>query len=167
VGAGARAHRTVAAGLVAGLVLAGLVALGAGWWSASAERQAVRLPRAVLAGAPVTAADLRGGPAIVHYWASWCLPCRQEAPELAALERALAGSRARLVGVAVADRATAARAFLRRAGWSFPVLADPEGRTGTAGLPLTLVLDARGRIAERRYGPQTARGLLRAVARLS
>lgn len=116
------------------------------------------LPSAVLQAPKTTLVDLRGKPALINFWASWCEPCRQEAPELERLYRSLHGT-ARLVGVDYTDQNGAARSFIRQYGWSFPLLSDPNGvygaRYGFRGLPATIVLDARGRVVETLLGPQT------------
>jgi cytochrome c biogenesis protein CcmG/thiol:disulfide interchange protein DsbE len=129
-------------------------------------RPAPALPRAALVPPAVTLADLRSKPAVVNFWASWCEPCRQEAPQLERFARSLHG-RARLVGVDWNDGLAAARAFVRRYGWSFPVLRDPAGtvgdRYGLSGLPTTFVLDSAGRIVERLPGPQSAASLREAL----
>lgn len=126
--------------------------------SGDVGRRAPALPRAVLVPPGVTLAGLRGHPAIVNFWASWCEPCRHEAPQLERLARSLRG-RARLVGVDWSDGIAGARAFVRRYGWTFPVLRDAEGtvgnRYGLSGLPTTFVLNSSGRIVERLPGPQT------------
>lgn len=137
--------------------------------NAPKARAAPALPSRVLEPPAKTIAQLRGRPVIVHFWASWCGPCQHEAPELARLARELHG-RATLVGVDYTDAAGSARAFIAKHDWRFPILADPNGVTGDAyglsGLPTTFLLDADGRIVKRLTGPQTAAGLLRAVARL-
>jgi thiol-disulfide isomerase/thioredoxin len=148
----------LAAGLVAAELLSGTHGTGG--------RHALTLPRHALAGRAVSIGDLRGRPAIVHFWASWCGPCVREAPQLAALQRRLHG-RAALIGVDWSDDTHAASAFVRRHGWTFPSLADPDGAAGDAdgiaGLPTTFVLDAGGRVVRRLTGPQTAAGLLAAL----
>jgi cytochrome c biogenesis protein CcmG, thiol:disulfide interchange protein DsbE len=114
----------------------------------------------------VTLVGLRGKPAVVNVWASWCGPCRQEAPQLERFAASLRG-RARLVGVDWSDGLDGARAFVRLYGWTFPVLRDPQGtvgdRYGLWGLPTTFVLDSGGRIVERLPGPQTEAGLREAL----
>jgi thiol-disulfide isomerase/thioredoxin len=136
---------------------------------AAEARAAPALPAKVLEPPATTIAGLHGSPAIVHFWASWCGPCQKEAGELARLSGRLRG-RATLVGVDYTDAAGSARRFIARHGWHFPNLADPDGRVGDAyglaGLPTTFLVDADGRIVRRLTGPQTAAGLLRAVARL-
>jgi thiol-disulfide isomerase/thioredoxin len=145
------------------VVVAGLVAVAPRYWSQARTGSVLTLPSEVLVAPRVSVADLGGRPAIVHYWASWCAPCTQEAPELARLARQL-GDRGRLVGVDVADRRAHGLAFVRRHGWRFPNLADDTNTSAqnsdVVGLPMTLVVDARGKVVTTLYGPQTARRLL-------
>jgi cytochrome c biogenesis protein CcmG/thiol:disulfide interchange protein DsbE len=126
--------------------------------TSKAAKPAPPLPSLVLQPPKVTLAGLRGKPALVNFWASWCDPCKKEAPELERLYRSLHGT-ARLVGVDYTDQADAARSFIRHYGWTFPVLSDPDGVYGArysfSGLPTTVVLDSRGRIVQTLRGPQT------------
>ncbi len=149
--------------LVAALFAFGAAEVLSGRGNTAAARAAPALPRDVLVGPRVQLADLRGRPAIVHFWASWCGPCTKEAPELARLTSALRG-RAAVVGVDWSDSRSGAASFVRKHGWTFPVLVDDAGRAGSAwhihGLPTTFVLDAKGRIVKQLSGPQTVSGLL-------
>ena len=153
---------------VVGVVLvAGLIAyevLSAG--SSSKARPAPPLPTTVLQAPKTTLASLRGKPALINFWASWCEPCRKEAPELERLQRSLHGA-GRLVGVDYTDQTDAGRKFIDEYGWSFPVLEDPDGIYGAryrfSGLPTTVVLDAKSRIVETLRGPQTAAELRQAL----
>jgi len=100
---------------------------------------------------------LRGRPALINFFASWCGPCREEAPEVEALARSLRG-RAALVGVDWSDDLDNAREFVHEHGWTFPVLRD-HGEVGDeygiTGLPATFVLDSKGMIVNTLRGPQT------------
>lgn len=151
----------VAAVLVAGLIA--FEALSAG--SGETGKPAPPLPTAVLQAPKTSLASLRGEPALINFWASWCEPCRQEAPELERLQRSLHGGR--LIGVDYTDREDSGRQFVRKYGWSFPILDDPDGIYGAryhlGGLPTTVVLDSKGRIAELLRGPQTAADLQQAL----
>jgi len=155
---------------VALLVVAGIAAAELLSGSGGVARAAPRLPRQTLVPPRVTVADLRGKPAAINFWASWCDPCRNEAAGIAALARSFHG-RARLVGVDWSDSVTGARAFVRRYGWRFPVLRDANGAAGDAygirGLPTTFILDARGRIAQVLRGPQSPAAIRRALAGVS
>jgi cytochrome c biogenesis protein CcmG/thiol:disulfide interchange protein DsbE len=147
---------------VAGIVGAELLSGSGG----GATRAAPALPRQTLVPPTVTVADLRGKPAAINFWASWCDPCRKEAPGIAALASSLR-SRARLVGVDWSDSASGARDFIRRYRWRFSNLRDPNGTAGDAygirGLPTTFILNARGRIVQTLRGPQTAADIRRAL----
>jgi cytochrome c biogenesis protein CcmG/thiol:disulfide interchange protein DsbE len=119
-----------------------------------------------LVGPPVRVADLRGEPALINVWASWCVPCREEAPELARFDREMR-ARARLVGIDIQDAKHDALAFIREFGWRFPNVRDPNGtlaaRYGVVGLPTTYVIDPHGRIAQTLTGAQTFEKLVRTV----
>jgi cytochrome c biogenesis protein CcmG, thiol:disulfide interchange protein DsbE len=151
---------------VALLAVAGIVAAELLSGSGGSAKAAPRLPRQTLVPPRVTIADLRGKPAAINFWASWCDPCRKEAPGLAALARSLRG-RARLVGVDWGDSAGGARAFIRRYAWRFPNLRDANGTIGDAygirGLPTTFIVNPSGRIADVLRGPQTATDIRQAL----
>jgi cytochrome c biogenesis protein CcmG/thiol:disulfide interchange protein DsbE len=151
----------VAVGIAAALVIAEIATSGGG-----GARRASALPSEVLVPPRVTLTSLRGRPALVNFWASWCHPCRREAPELQRFAaRPPAG--ARLVGVDFTDDRGAAQAFIREHGWRYPNLRDPDGtigrRYGVEGLPITFVLNPRGEIVDTLRGPQTAATLERAA----
>jgi thiol-disulfide isomerase/thioredoxin len=124
-----------------------------------APQAAAALPPEVLVGPRVTLAGMRGRPAAVNFWASWCEPCRRESPELERLYRSL-GGRASLVGVDYKDDATSARQMIRELHLTYPNLRDGNGvvgeRYGLTGLPTTAILDSRGRVVRLLRGPQTA-----------
>jgi cytochrome c biogenesis protein CcmG, thiol:disulfide interchange protein DsbE len=158
--------RVIGLGLVLAAV-AGVVAAEVLTSGASSGRPAPALPRQVLSAPRVDLASLRGKPALVNFWASWCGPCRQEAPELERFAKAIGGS-ASLVGVDWNDGAANARGFIARNHWSYPVLRDSSGDVGNAyglsGLPMTFVLDSSGDIVETLRGPQSVAGLRQALS---
>ncbi len=149
-----------------------LAVLGLAGNSDHAGRVAPALPTERLSGVPVTVASLRGHPALVNFWASWCGPCEAEAPSLERFARSLAG-RATLVGVNWEDLSHAnALAFVHRYGWTFPNLRDPDGAVGrrygiTSFLPTTFVLDSAGKLRLTLRGPQTEQSLNAALKRVS
>lgn len=105
--------------------------------------------------APIHSA-LRGA-TLVNFFASWCVPCAEEAPTLAALR----AEGVRIVGVAWKDEPAKTRAFLAR--WGNPyqtVFVDQNGRTGidfgVTGVPETYLVDARGKIVGKQAQPLTA-----------
>jgi|SRR4051794_26865139 len=128
-------------------------------------RPAPALPSAVLVAPAVTLASLHGHPVLVNFWASWCDPCRKEAPELSRFSHGAGAGR--LVGVDWNDSKDGARRFIARYGWRFPNLRDGDGTVGNdfglSGLPTTFVLDRRGRVIQALRGPQTVATLTRAL----
>lgn len=136
--------------------------------NAASGRAAPALPTDRLSGEAVSLASLRGRPALVVFWASWCTPCEQEAPALERFARSLHG-RATLVGVNWSDPSLAgAKAFVKRFGWTFPNLRDPDETSGqkfgVSGLPTTYAIDSSGRIRDTLRGPQTQVTLAQALA---
>ena len=102
-------------------------------------------------------ADLRqGGVTLVNVFASWCVPCRSEAPQLQELEH----QGLRLVGIAYKDKPQDTRRFLNLVGDPYArVGADESGRVGidfgVYGVPETYVVDGRGIIQAKIVGPLT------------
>ena len=156
--------------LVAALVIGALAAVelatSGGGGNDDGGRRAPALPAEVLTPPRTSLASLRGKPALVNFWASWCGPCDREAPELRRFSRDLRG-RAALVGVDWNDALAGARKFIRKNRWTFPNLRDGDGvvgnRWGLSGLPNTFVLDADGRIVSVLRGPQSVADLERAL----
>jgi cytochrome c biogenesis protein CcmG, thiol:disulfide interchange protein DsbE len=144
----------LAVAAVAGLVIAEIATSGSG----ESKPAAPALPSQVLHGPKVDNASLRGKPALVNFWASWCAPCNKEAPQLERFARTLHGQ-AVLVGVDWNDTTANASAFIREHDLSYPMLRDGSneigGRFGLSGLPTTFVLDPQGRIVQTLRGPQT------------
>jgi cytochrome c biogenesis protein CcmG/thiol:disulfide interchange protein DsbE len=112
-----------------------------------------------LTGGPaVDLSQLAGRPVLVNLWATWCGPCREEMPILEDAYKQYAGE-VSFVGVDTQDNPEAAAAFLREVGVTYPQLVDVDGQLldhlGIPGLPITVVLDERGRVASRHVGPLT------------
>ena len=153
--------------LVAAVLVGGLIVLEVATRGGDGSGPAAPpLPGAVLVPPKVTVESLRGKPAVVNFWASWCEPCREEAPHLQRFHERNR-DRVRVVGVSYTDNAPGARKFVRRYGWTFPNLSDPDGVAGSEyqllGLPVTVILDSDGRITKQLRGPQTEAKLDAAV----
>lgn len=100
--------------------------------------------------------DLRGEPVVLNFWASWCAPCRDEAPVLKAAHERY-GDQVRFVGINIRDARSAAISFSDVYGVGYPDVRD-EGRRierayGLTGQPETFFIDADGVIVEHVPGP--------------
>jgi len=112
-------------------------------------------------GAPLPGLDpanFKGAVTVVNVWASWCVPCRDEAPLLLQLSQ---DNRFRLIGINYKDEAENARRFLTRFGNPFAAAgADDSGRAGIEwgvyGVPETFVVGRDAKIAYKLVGPITA-----------
>ena len=95
-------------------------------------------------------ASLEGAPVVVNIWASWCGPCRAEAPDLAAAAREYEG-RVQFLGVDLQDAREPAREFILEFDWPYPSVFDPQGEIrdglGYVGQPVTFIVDAAGETA--------------------
>ena len=113
-----------------------------------------------LTGEVIDIAAWRGDVVVINVWGSWCAPCRQEAPILAATSAAYSGDGVRFVGVNVRDNAAAAIAFEQSYGITYPSIDDSDGKgllslaehLPGSGVPVTLILDRDVRPAARVLG---------------
>ena len=107
------------------------------------------LPEFDLASYEALLFELEGTPVLVNVWASWCEPCEEEAPHLAATH-AEYGDRVQFLGVDILDDREAARRFMREYGWTYPSVYDLPGAIrdglGLLGQPVTLFYDASGEL---------------------
>ncbi|MGK2964748.1 MAG: TlpA family protein disulfide reductase [Tepidiformaceae bacterium] len=103
--------------------------------------------------------DFRGRPVLLNFWASWCVPCRRETPDLIALQAEWATT-AQILGVNYYESAAAAREFADEFAVNYPLPLDSDGRvTGSyklTGLPETFFLDGDGIIRDHRIGQLSA-----------
>jgi cytochrome c biogenesis protein CcmG, thiol:disulfide interchange protein DsbE len=115
-----------------------------------------------------TLADYRGKVVVLNVWGSWCDPCRAESPLLERWHKRISrNGRGTVLGVDVLDNTPDATAFIREYGLTYPQLKDPEdelrGDYGVAGVPETVVIDGRGRVAAIKRGPVDDAFMRRAV----
>lgn len=102
-------------------------------------------------------ADYQGRVVILNFWASWCVPCKQENPALAAVwERYRASADFVMIGIVYQDSVDAARDYTRRMGNAWPSVLDPDGHTafayGVFGIPETFFITPDGQVAGRHVG---------------
>lgn len=116
-------------------------------------------------GRAVRLSALRGSPTVLNLWASWCTPCRDEIPLFQQLHERAGDDVLRLVGIDVQDpNEGMALAFAAETGMTYPQLRDLDRATldalRTRALPLTLFVDANGRLVYALNGPVQSAGQL-------
>jgi cytochrome c biogenesis protein CcmG/thiol:disulfide interchange protein DsbE len=123
----------------------------------------------LLTGERLTLAQFRGKPVFINVWASWCGPCREEAPDLKRFSQERPD--VVLIGLNMNDTRRNGRTFDAQAGWTHPSIFDPGGRVGVdmlkvSNLPVTFYVDARGRLRGQTPGPVTYADLVSAADRI-
>jgi cytochrome c biogenesis protein CcmG, thiol:disulfide interchange protein DsbE len=170
--AGPRRHRLrslaigiVAAGILA-FVLFGIIGTGPGSSSGQVVPIGSVAPAFVLpslTGGPPVSLDALGPerhrPVVLNFFASWCVPCRQETPLLASVARSQQRKHSvvQFIGIDVADVPAQAKAFVQQAGVTYPVGVDTDlrvtaGRYGLNAEPQTFFLDASGHVVVHKLG---------------
>jgi cytochrome c biogenesis protein CcmG, thiol:disulfide interchange protein DsbE len=114
------------------------------------------LPVLGSASATTSLADLKGKVVVLNVFASWCEPCKAEAPILEDEQRRLAHHNATILGVTYLDNSSDSEQFARAEHITYPVIRDVSGNFvrsfGTTGVPETFVIDRNGHVvALRRY----------------
>ena len=111
--------------------------------------------RPALADSRVSLTELAGTPVVLNFWASWCIPCEEEAPFLAAAARAHRRDVA-FLGLDIQDLTPDARRFLQRLDVPYPSVRDGSDRTSSAygitGVPETYYIDGKSRIVAHSTG---------------
>jgi cytochrome c biogenesis protein CcmG, thiol:disulfide interchange protein DsbE len=164
----ARAFAAVLAVLaVVGLLTYGLLSKGSSGVNLGEPAPAGALPRLEGAGTG-SLADYRGRWVLVNFWASWCGPCRQEAPTLESFQHEHGGPGFTVLGVDTRDLSGDGQRFVREFGLSYPQLRDGDGQAahdfGTTGVPENFLIDGQGKVRLLRHGPVTAEYLRQYVA---
>jgi cytochrome c biogenesis protein CcmG/thiol:disulfide interchange protein DsbE len=119
------------------------------------------------AGGELRLSDLRGHPVLVNFWASWCIPCRQEMPEIVRAYAAHRDGGLQIVAVDLQENADQVRGFAGEFGMTFPIAIDRTGAVASAwriggpvkGIPSSYFLDADGVVRARVFGPMTSQSL--------
>jgi thiol-disulfide isomerase/thioredoxin len=111
-----------------------------------------------LGGSTKMFSDFKGKPLIINVWASWCGPCRAEMDSLERLSRRHNGKEFNVIGISTDDYRDKAVAFIRNTGISFENYLDRnlllENMLGANTIPLTVLVDADGRVLEKVRGPR-------------
>jgi cytochrome c biogenesis protein CcmG/thiol:disulfide interchange protein DsbE len=170
--------------LAAVLVLLAVVLGAWGLWAALGGPPSIVVTRSPLLDKPapdfalttldgsatVRLADYAGRPLMINFWASWCLPCREEFPLLAAAREKHAAAGLEILGIVHDDGPEAALSFAQAYGATWPLLADPDdaawrGYLGTL-VPITYYVDRHGVIRAVSYGPPPSGTLEEQLAKI-
>lgn len=108
-------------------------------------------------GRTVKLSDLKGKAVVLNFWASWCIPCRDEAPALESSWLKYKDRQVAFIGVNIWDDDANALSYLRKYGGGYPNGMDRDGRVGVdygvAGVPETYFIDPTGKITKKFPGP--------------
>jgi thiol-disulfide isomerase/thioredoxin len=124
-----------------------------------------------LDGNPLSTADFPGEIIVLNVWASWCAPCRAEAPALEEVATQYLDQGVQLIGLNTRDSQASAQGFIKNYGVSFPSIVDTDGRLQLLfndtlppqAIPSTIVIDGNGMVAARALGAvdaSTLRGIV-------
>lgn len=120
-----------------------------------------------LDGTTFTLSKHLGEVVVMNVWASWCAPCRAEAPELQQVWDQEKNKGVQFVGLDTRDSVTSVEAFVNRFGLTYPQAIDTDGQVQllfrdslpAQAIPSTLIVDADGKVAARFLGATTAAAL--------
>jgi thiol-disulfide isomerase/thioredoxin len=171
----ARREVLILGAIGAGAALAGGLAGALALQAQSGAADLLAAPFRDLSGAERTLRQWQGRVLVCNFWATWCIPCREEIPMLVAVRGVFAAKGAEIVGIGI-DQASKVEKFARTYGITYPVLIGDAralelmSRLGNrlGGLPYTVVLDRLGAVAHRRLGALTRaelEGVLRGLLR--
>ena len=109
------------------------------------------------AGKKGTLKDFRGKLVLLNFWASWCVPCREEMPAMERLYQQYKSKGFVILGVDVKDNRKDALAFIKELKITYPIMLDPDGEVGLLygawGLPTTYLIGLKGEGLARMWGP--------------
>jgi cytochrome c biogenesis protein CcmG/thiol:disulfide interchange protein DsbE len=156
----------LAVAAVLGLLAFGLLSKGSAGIAQGDVAPAATMPRLDGSGSG-SLADYRGRWVLVNFWASWCIPCQEEASALEDLQQRRGGPGFTVLGIDTEDLSGDGQAFVRRYRLTYPQLHDGDGDAGddfgTSGVPENFLVDPRGKVRLALTGPASAEYLRDAV----
>ncbi|HEB12834.1 MAG TPA: TlpA family protein disulfide reductase [Actinobacteria bacterium] len=120
----------------------------------------------LFSGKKVSLSDFKGKPLIVNFWASWCAPCREEAPVLVKVAK-MYGKKVQFLGIVFQDTEAGAKKFIEEFKVKYPNGTDPSGQAAQdykiTGVPETFFIDANGILRAKWLGALTEEKLISLV----
>ena len=108
-------------------------------------------------GKKLSLKDFRGKVVLLNFWASWCVPCREEMPAMERLYQEYKDKNFTILAVAVKDRRQATVDFVKELKITYPIALDPDAKVGQEygafGLPATYIIGPKGEGLARGWGP--------------
>jgi cytochrome c biogenesis protein CcmG/thiol:disulfide interchange protein DsbE len=139
-----------------GLLVYGLVQKGSSRVAVGEQAPSTSLPR-LEGGGDGSIAQYKGRWVLVNFWASWCGPCKEEAPALEEFQRQHGGAKFTVLGIDTRDLSDDGQAFVQTYGLSYPQLRDGDGGAargfGTTGVPENFLVDPKGIVRWETPGP--------------
>ena len=115
-------------------------------------------------GDEVKLSDFRGKTVLVNFWASWCHPCREEAPVLEKTYMSLSGRQVEFIGINIMDDRKNAEEYIKSFGGTFVNIYDPKNKIhldyGVGGVPETFFVNPDGIITSKHRGPLTEKMIM-------
>ena len=151
------------------LTLALLVALGAPAWAdgAQAGHAAPNFTAPYSSGGTLNLASLRGKAVYLNFFANWCPPCNEEAPDVNAMQKKYRKRNFVVIGIDEREGASRANDFLHKYGSTYKAVTDESGAImlpyGAIGLPLHVFIDRRGTIKLLRNGEMSRSDMEKAI----
>lgn len=138
--------------------------------AARVNRPAEDLTLPLFNGGNIILSSLRGKPVVINFWASWCPPCREEAPILEAVWRRYKDKDVIFIGVNIQDAEADARAYIKEFDITYPNGPDIRGKItidyGVSGIPVTFFVNREGLIISRWVGAISERVLVSRIEEL-
>lgn len=109
-----------------------------------------------LDGKPLALSSFRGKVVLLDFWATWCVPCREEIPRLVELQNKYGEKGLQIVGISMDDSPDPVRTFYPQFKMNYPVVMGTaktgEQYGGVLGLPIAFLIDREGRIVKKHIG---------------